>query len=485
MGLPRLKFGLRLRLALGFAVILALTTGAVAVFTSKAAEREVETVQLEQDRVRANRILVALADHYGSNGDWDGSQGLVARISFQTEREIVVLDSDGSVVADSRRRPPGRGDGGGRGRSRSHWDHDDDHEHYLPPPQYFAPIASNGVEVGSVAVAGRGRGGLTLLPPGGAGGALPPDAEPPLSRLADAVRKSLILAGIGGGAVGIVLVLLLSRRVLRSVGNLTTAARSLGAGDLSSRAEVTGNDEIAELGQAFNSMADALEESERQRRAMVSDVAHELRTPLANIQGHIEAMQDGLLEPDAGALGTIHQQALYLNRLVEDLRLLSATEARELRLELEPTSITLIVERVAASFQPRAEAASVALETAVADGLPLLSLDRLRIAQVVGNLVDNAIRHTPPGGMVSVSAFRHSDRVRVQVADTGAGVPPAALHQVFDRLYRVDPSRDRATGGTGLGLTIARQLVEVHGGTIWVESEAGAGSTFGFDLPTS
>ena len=339
--------------------------------------------------------------------------------------------------------------------------------------------------MGSVAVAGHGRRSLIPLPSILADGAAPLDAEPPLSRLADAVRKSLILAGVVGGAVGILLVLLLSRRVLRSVGNLTSAARALGAGDLSSRAEVTGNDEMAELGQAFNSMADALEASERQRRAMVSDVAHELRTPLANIQGHIEAMQDGLLEPDPTTLDTIHQQALYLNRMVEDLRLLSATEARELRLELEPTSITEIIERVAASFQPRAEAASIVLDTEAAAGLPLLSLDRLRIEQVVGNLVDNAIRHTPSGGTVTVSAFRHSDRVRVQVADTGAGVPDDALPHVFDRLYRVDPSRDRATGGTGLGLTIARQLVEVHGGTIWVESEAGSGSRFGFDLPPS
>ena len=481
--MPRLKFGLQLRLALGFAAILALSTVAVAVFTSKAAEREVEAVQLELDRVRANRIAVALTDHYGSNGSWDGSQALVSRISFQTEREIVVVDPEGNVVADSRLRPPGRRGRDDRGRIFSH--HSEDPDHHLPPPQYFTPIASNGVAVGSVAVAGPGRRGLAPLPPGEPDAGSPPDAEPSLSRLADAVRKSLILAGVIGGAVGILLVLLLSRRVLRSVGNLTSAARSLGAGDLSSRAHVTGHDEIAELGQAFNSMADALEDSERQRRAMVSDVAHELRTPLANIQGHIEAMQDGLLEPDATALGTIHQQALYLNRLVEDLRLLSATEARELRLELEPTSVTDIIQRVADSFRPRAEAASVVLDTEIGEGLPLLSVDRLRIEQVVGNLVDNAIRHTPPGGTVTVSAFRDSDRVRVQIADTGAGIPADALPHVFDRLYRADSSRDRATGGTGLGLTIVRQLVEAHGGTVWVQSQEGEGSRFGFDLPIS
>ncbi len=476
------RFGLQFRLALGFAVILALSTGAVALFTGYAAEREVSQVQSEQDRVRANRIFVALAEFYDSNAGWAGVQGFVDRASFQSEREIVVRDANGDVVADSRNRHF-RHDGR---RWRTFSDHGSDDRHRpLPPPSLFTPIDSGGVPVGSAVVLTREHGRpIPVIPLGQVTAGLE-QVEPPLSRLADAVRKSLILAGIGGGAIGILLVLLLSRRALRSVGNLTSAARSLGAGDLSSRAEVTGSDEIAELGQAFNSMADALEDSERQRRAMVSDVAHELRTPLANIQGYIEAMQDGLLEPDATALGTIHQQARYLNRLVEDLRLLSATEARELRLELEPTSVTDIIEGVTDSFQPRAGAVSVLLDTDTEEGLPLLRLDRLRIEQVVGNLVDNAIRHTPPGGTVTVAAFRHSDRVRVQVSDTGAGVPADALPHVFDRLYRVDPSRDRATGGTGLGLTIARQLVEVHGGTIWVESAEGSGSRFGFDLPVS
>ena len=475
------RFGLQFRLALGFAVILALSTGAVALFTGYVAERRVSQVQSEQDRVRANRIFVALAEFHDSNTGWAGVQSFVDRASFQSEREIVVRDANENVIADSRNRHFRHDD---RSR-RTFSDHDSDAHHPPLPPTLFTRIDSGGAPVGSALVLSRKHGKPIPVIPLDQTTAGQEQVEPSLSRLAGAVRKSLILAGIGAGAVGILLVLLLSRRALRSVGNLTAAARSLGAGDLSSRAKVTGNDEIAELGQAFNSMADALEDSERQRHAMVSDVAHELRTPLANIQGHVEAMQDGLLEPDATALGTIHQQALYLNRLVEDLRLLSATEARELRLELEPTSVADIIERVTDSFRPRAEAVSVVLDTATDARLPLLRLDRLRIEQAVGNLVDNAIRHTPPGGTVTLSAFRHSGRVRVQVADTGAGVPADALPHVFDRLYRVDPSRDRATGGTGLGLTIARQLVEVHGGTIWVESEEGSGSRFGFDLPVS
>ena len=307
--MPRWRFGLRWRLALGFAAILALALGAVALFTGFAAEREVARVQDEQDRVRAGRIVVALAEFYASNGGWDGAQRFVNRVSFQTEREIVVLDAEDRVVAisdvhDDRRR-------GRNGHDRYFFDRGFDHgrngDHFVPE-EYFSPILVDGAKIGSVMIAVRGRGGFYPILPADPDVGPPPDAEPPLSRFADAVRSALRIAGIAAGVAGIGLVILLSRRMLASIGSLTAAARELGSGNLSSRASVRGNDEIAELGRTFNSMADALEESERQRQSLVSDVAHELRTPLSNIQGHIEAMQDGLLEPDANNLETVHLQ---------------------------------------------------------------------------------------------------------------------------------------------------------------------------------
>ena len=475
--MPRWRFGLRLKLALGFAVILALALGSVAAFTGKVADREVASVQAEQDRVRAGRVVIALAEYHAANGSWDGVQGFVNRISFQTERDIVVLDPEGRLLAQSGSPDDHRRDRGKRFFGHGH------HEDATVLADHFTPIMDGRSQVGLVAVAARGRGGPAprLFLNGDASPA--PDAEPPLTRFADAMRRTLTVAGLVAGAAGILLVVLMSRRMLASISSLTAAARGLGSGDLSSRAAVKGNDEIAELGRSFNSMADALEESERQRRTMVSDVAHELRTPLANIQGHIEAMQDGLLQPDPATLDTVHQQALYLNRLVDDLRLLAATEARELRLEREPTNLGELVNRVVASFKPRAEAQSVRLDAEIAEALPSLDLDRVRIEQVMANLVDNAIRHTPSGGRVVASARLAAGSVRVEVSDTGEGISPDALPHVFDRLYRVDASRERATGGSGLGLTIARQLVEAHGGTIWAESQEGSGSRFGFDLP--
>ena len=478
--MPRWRFGLRWRLALGFAVILALALGSVAAFTGKVAEWEVASVQAEQDRVRAGRIVVALAEFYATNGSWEGVQRFVNRISFQTEREIIVLDTEGRVVADS-----GFHNGRHRGRDghdREFSDHDDDPDDDVPP-QYFAPIIVDGTQIGLVAMAVRGRGGFVRPPYSGSQAEPPPDAEPPLSRLVDAVGQALKIAGVAAGVAGILLVIFMSRRMLASIGSLTTAARELGAGNLSSRAVVRGNDEVAELGLAFNNMADALEESERQRQSLVSNVAHELRTPLFNIQGHIEAMQDGLLDPNADNLETVHLQALHLNRLVDDLRLLAQSEAQGLRLDLGPASVGEIVQRVTASFRTRAEAEEVRLEAAIEEALPTVVVDGVRIEQVMSNLVDNAIRHTPPGGRVVVAASRGADSVRLEVTDTGEGIPAEALPRVFDRLYRVDLSRDRETGGSGLGLTIARQLVEAHGGTIWAESQEGSGSRFGFDLP--
>ncbi len=183
-------------------------------------------------------------------------------------------------------------------------------------------------------------------------------------------------------------------------------------------------------------------------------------------------------------LDTIHQQVLYLSHLIEDLRLLAETEAQDFRLSLEIDSVDDVVRRASEAFRPRAEAKGVALTIEVQDDLPLATLDRMRIEQVIGNLVENAIRHTSPDGTVTVSAEQvEPNTVLVSVADSGEGIPADVLPFVFDRFYRVDPSRDRATGGTGLGLTIARQLVEAHGGSIRAESAEGSGSRFAFELP--
>ena len=265
---------------------------------------------------------------------------------------------------------------------------------------------------------------------------------------------------------------------------MSSAARLLGQGDLSQRVSAQGRDEIAGLGHTFNSMAEGLERAEQQRRSLMADVAHELRTPLSNIQGYLEAVRDGLLQPDSDTIDTIYQQVLYLAHLVEDLRLLALAEAGALRLDSEPDSLEEVLRRSVEAVRPRAESRGVSLSLEVPPNFPLVQMDRTRIAQVVGNLLENAILHTPQSGQVTVLAeVVGTSAARVTVADTGVGIPVEELSQVFERFYRVDPSRTRSTGGAGLGLTIAKQLVEAHGGTIHVESEPGSGSRFVFELP--
>ena len=288
-------------------------------------------------------------------------------------------------------------------------------------------------------------------------------------------------AGIGG----VLLVSLVSRQLLAPVQALGTAAQRLGRGDLTQRAPASGPKEVRELADAFNVMAESLQEAEHHRRNLVADVAHELRTPLFNVQGYLEAIKDGLLEPDEATIDTIHGQVLHLGGLVEDLRLLAQAEGDGLQLDLQPDSLDAVAAGVVEGFRARAEAKGLRLVYEGQEGLPPVLMDRARIAQVIGNLLDNAVQHTGPDGTITVrTGADEPRRVFLSVEDKGEGIPPEALPLVFERFYRVDPSRSRATGGTGLGLTIVKRLVEAHGGSITAESVYGGGTTVAFALPT-
>ncbi|HEX2123753.1 MAG TPA: ATP-binding protein, partial [Thermoanaerobaculia bacterium] len=236
-------------------------------------------------------------------------------------------------------------------------------------------------------------------------------------------------------------------------------------GRLDARVDVRGNDEIAELARAFNGMAEALERNENARRNMVSDVAHELRTPLTNIRGQIEAAQDGLVAADAQFLESIAEDTALLARLVDDLQQLSLADAGQLRLEREEAGLAAIVDRALSGLDTRGLRVTrdVPAELAV-------SVDVRRVVQVLRNLLVNAIAHAATA--IDVRAIDRGDRIEIRVADDGPGVPPEHAQRIFDRFYRADPSRSRTTGGAGLGLAIAKELVELHGGTIRYEKPA-------------
>ncbi|MDE2841825.1 MAG: ATP-binding protein [Chloroflexota bacterium] len=301
--------------------------------------------------------------------------------------------------------------------------------------------------------------------------------------MAAAVNKSLLWTGLIASIGGILVLSLVSRRILAPVHSLSGAAQRLGQGDLAQRVPSSGPAELRKLSDTFNTMAENLETAEQQRRSLTADLAHELRTPLSNIQGYLDAVHDGLLEPDEATINTLRQQAAHLVALVEDLRLLALAEAGSLALNLQRESLRDLLQESVEAFRPRADAGGISLTLSAPGELPSLEVDRTRISQVVGNLLENAIVNTPEGGEVRVSAAREGEYIAVSIADTGAGIAPEDLERIFDRMYRVDPSRARATGGAGLGLTIARHLVQVHGGAITVSSIVGQGSAFTFTLP--
>jgi two-component system sensor histidine kinase BaeS len=279
--------------------------------------------------------------------------------------------------------------------------------------------------------------------------------------------------------------LLAGRRLARPIHALTTAVQRMEAGDRSARVPVKGRrqDEVGRLAHAFNAMAVSMEENERQRQAMVSDVAHELRNPLTNVRGYLEGAQDGLVPLDDNLIASLLEEATLLGRLVDDLQDLALADAGRLHLHPQPLDAADLVDQVAAAHRA---AAAVAGVTIAADtrGPVRVEADPGRLRQALGNLVANALRYTPAGGQITLSAFAAEDgRATITVGDTGAGIAAEHLPHIFDRFYRADSSRSRETGGSGLGLAITRHLVEAHGGTIEARSARGAGSTFTIRLP--
>ncbi len=375
-------------------------------------------------------------------------------------RRIIVTDQKGEVVGDSHRFLGGR-----RDRFK---------EATVPqpgnPPRRSLPLYVNNRQVGAFSM-------LVDAQPEGI-------VEPAATSVVSAVNKSLIGTGVAAAALGTLLVLILSGRMLAPVPSLGAAAIRLGRGDLSQRAPSDGPTEIKQLANSFNAMAADLEEAERHRRNLVADVAHELRTPVSNIQGYLEAIKDGLLEPGADTIDTIYGQVLHLSRLVEDLRLLAQVEAGALQLHRTPGPLPELLQHCLDAVRPRAEGKGVGISLETDPATPWVEMDGTRIAQVVGNLLENAIIHTPEGGSISISAGPlNGNQVQVSVTDTGLGIAADDLPRLFDRFYRADPSRSRSTGGVGLGLTIAKQLVEAHGGSIEVESSPQGGTRFAFRLP--
>jgi two-component system OmpR family sensor kinase/two-component system sensor histidine kinase BaeS len=454
-------------LLLGFVLVAVIAVGVVAVLANRTTARQFEIYVSQGRQMRAQQLAPALAAYYTGIGSWAGAtewlvdldrvppgnrgqgQGRGQGRGSPTDR-LILADGDGQVVADTEGTLVG--------------EHLSDAELALGTP---------------IEVAGERVG--TLLIPAAASVHESLDAN-----FLREVNRSLLWAGLVAGTVALAIGLLLARQLTAPLRDLTQAAHRLADGDVP-QVQVRSKDEVGELGQAFNQMAQSLARQDALRRNLMADIAHELRTPLTVIRSDLEALLDGVYEPTPEALASLQEETLLVSRLVDDLRALAQAEAGQLRLERQPTDLSELLHGVVGSFDLQAESQGQTLTLDLPPALPPVDIDPHRVRQVVANLISNALRHavdTPGdmgGGRVIVSAVQQSEVVQVSVSDNGPGIAPEALPRIFDRFWQGDRAR---AGSSGLGLAIARELVRAHGGQIWAESASGQGATFRFTLPT-
>ncbi|PNU18779.1 hypothetical protein C2E25_15900 [Geothermobacter hydrogeniphilus] len=298
----------------------------------------------------------------------------------------------------------------------------------------------------------------------------------------DAIHHYLIWAGLAGLALALLLSYLLTRRVLRPLGQMTRISGEVAAGNFDGRVAVTSADEIGQLGSSFNRMADNLQQLEQLRRNMVSDIAHELRTPLTNLRGYLEALSDEVVPPSKKTFAMLQQEILRLVHLVEDLQQLSRADAARAYLNRQPLSLPEEIGRMLALYRPHFETRDQRVETDFAADTVTVHADRDKLLQAIRNLVDNACKYAPDSSTIRISGVRQADGIRVTFTNSGPPIPAESLPLLFQRFYRADPSRSREAGGAGIGLAIVKELVEAHGGRVGAESSEGENRIW-FELP--
>lgn len=467
---------LAVKLTLGFAAVALVAVAIVTFITNSLTSDEFGTYLERGGSTQEEQVAGYLAERYAASG-WQGVTSNLLPLSRWSGQRLVVSDASGRVVADSA--------GGATGQPAPQ-----------SPPGRGLPLVSGSQTVGSVYFTPEpsgspGSGGM-MGPMRGGGSSMmemmrqmAQRRDSPEALFLEAVRRAGWMAAALAAAAGLLLGLILSRQITAPLHRMTSAARRVAAGDFSQRVEVKSGDELSTLAEAFNIMAENLARDEQQRKRLLSDIAHELKTPLSIVQGNLEAMMDGVAEPSQERMASLREETLLLNRLVNDLRDLSLAEAGQLPLHREPVELERLLRGAVSGVRTRADDGGVALELALEPGLPPVDADPDRIGQLLRNLLGNALHYTAAGGKVAVGARREGGMVLISVEDTGSGIPAEEIPRIFDRFYRVDRSRTRASGGTGLGLAVAKQLAESHGGRIWAESTPGKGSTFFFTLPAA
>ncbi len=451
---------MRLKLTLSFLLVALVAIGSVVILAHQRTAREVRAYMFRGGALGLEPLVNDLEAYYARNHTWEGAETLLAQTHMWggphrgpgamggSNGKLRLADAQGNLIADE------QGPLGGR-------------------------LTSQELDTAIPLMAGRDVAGY-LLPP------LPirftaGDENLLLQRLNNAASTAALIAT----ALALLLAFLLSSRLLRPIQALTQAARRMAAGDLSQRVPERGNDELALLARTFNHMAASLQEAGERRKALTADIAHELRTPLAVQRAHLEALQDGIYPLTPENLRPLVESNALLTRLVEDLRTLALTDSGQLKLERAPVDLRALLKRVVERFTPAAAARSIEITLTPEGTCPPIPADPGRVEQILGNLLSNALRHTPEGGSIALHLACAPQEAHIQVRDSGPGIPPEDLEHIFERFYRADKSRSRTEGGTGLGLTIARQLARAHGGDLRAGNHPAGGAVFTLTLPRS
>jgi two-component system OmpR family sensor kinase/two-component system sensor histidine kinase BaeS len=444
------------RLSIAFSVVVLLGVAILILASFLIAQSGVRESMVLDELRAPNRLLDRLATFYEENGSWDdlgeflSQNNAVFALVPDFGLSVFVMDDEGTIIYAE---PP---DMIGQNRDVNHLG-------------AVAPIQAQGVIRGYVGVEEKHL-----------------EFPPAQARIVlEGLSRALLTVAFVGGTIGVLFGAMLGRRLAAPLNRLTEAARAIGAQNLSRRVKEEGTTEVIELARAFNDMAAALEQNEKLRRNLVADVAHELRTPLSVLQGNLRAILDDVYPMEKSEVARLFDQTLLLSRLVEDLHELSQAEAKQLPLNIQPVSVSELLDSIVARFGAMAEEKQVTLNVEAPHDLPPLCADHTRLSQVMHNLLNNALVHTPAGGRVTIRAQRDGDTFKLAVQDTGEGIRPEDLPYIFERFYRADRSRSRDTGSTGLGLAIVKAIVEAHGGRITVSSpgQLGQGSTFTVEFP--
>jgi len=537
----------RVRLVLSFLLVIAVGIGIAEIIAERTASREFDSYLSRTDTVYLETLAQNLGDYYAVNGSWEDVQSVFSTLpgtpgflQLQDSTGTTIADSSpgrgpggpgqggsgsgaGDGMGSSTPRPDGGGtgpqggpgsgspgpDGGSRpsdagagsssgAGSQSSAAPDsqllfaqaEGEGGILIAPAEQTPVpteeASGGAASGRevvqrIPVLANGQQVATLVVMSGAGAATP--ASENSDRFLDRIRLALLVGGIGALLIALILGAVLVDGITRPLRRLRDAARRIAGGDFSQRVAVTSPLEAAELADSFNRMTETLERDRETRRRLLADIVHELRSPLSVIQGTSQGFLDGVIPADPEHAAVIRDEAALLSKLITDLRDLALAEAGELRLDRKPIDVAELVSQAVGVLLPRAREDGVEVEGAAEPGLPLCLVDRDRTLQIVGNLLDNALRHTKRGGRIAVRIRQVPEgMLSLDVADTGEGIAPDHLPYIFERFYRVDAARARG-GGTGLGLAIVKQLAEAQGGGVAVESAPGRGSVFTLIFP--